>query len=884
MKTRFQKVPLYIVFIGWVLQISLAQDSIKIDSNEFNDQDSSVQQNDTLIATVNSIIPKLDLNSNGIDTVQLVTPMNQPPVFAKNKFDLLIKEDGLLSIPISFFSSFVEDPDDSLTLANWKIESGNNVNKTIVGDTLIVFPNENWFGIDTLMLNVSDGESSVRALLIINIIPENDPPVFVEKIPELLMNEDSQHQIIVSEIFDYVEDPDHENTELRWMVLPGSNIKVEQIGNTITFLPKSNWFGKEVINIIVSDGELSDSTSIPLNVLPINDPPTFTQHIPQFYLIEDELFSIKLSFFRDYYFDIDDNRDSLIITIQNGKNVSHFLENNSLRLISYRDWFGKDSLNITISDGEYDVQSSFYVGVQSVNDPPIFSLSLQDTFVFEDNDLVIPLKYWYTFVSDVDHADNHLVWRIINSSFFNSHYQPESITLTPKGNWNGYDQIKVRVTDGYLSDTSQFSIRTIALNDPPVISELSDIVMNEDEVLKINMIPFMSDIDNDLIDLTWSFVSDFSGNRMAVNKVQYNPWDIGSFLKNSNNGLQKTKGEKTYRIITVIDSIQTALIKPPENYFTDNISFIAQLTDPMGGMDIGMFNVVINPVNDPPILQSIPHIIFNEDEQYSNSLSLWFPFVHDIDHEDNELLWKIQGEPNGISKIIKNDSLFFFSAENWFGSDTVSLSVTDGEFIDETELIISVLPINDPPNPFELINYTKGDSLNYTFNWYPSFDIENDSIEYHFYVSGGVLDTVIHKINKTHFTFGGDGLFEPYVPYTWFVAASDQTDTVQCVERFDLKIQIAPRVFGILPNYPNPFNHNTTIPYNVQYESMVEIDILDINGKLIKRLVQQTKPDGRHQIDWDGTDKFARPVATGMYLIVMEAGGKAMMRKIMYIK
>jgi flagellar hook assembly protein FlgD len=65
---------------------------------------------------------------------------------------------------------------------------------------------------------------------------------------------------------------------------------------------------------------------------------------------------------------------------------------------------------------------------------------------------------------------------------------------------------------------------------------------------------------------------------------------------------------------------------------------------------------------------------------------------------------------------------------------------------------------------------------------------------------------------------------------------------------------------------------------------MVEIDILDINGKLIKRLVQQTKPDGRHQIDWDGTDKFARPVATGMYLIVMEAGGKAMMRKIMYIK
>jgi hypothetical protein len=49
-------------------------------------------------------------------------------------------------------------------------------------------------------------------------------------------------------------------------------------------------------------------------------------------------------------------------------------------------------------------------------------------------------------------------------------------------------------------------------------------------------------------------------------------------------------------------------------------------------------------------------------------------------------------EPHGISKIIKNDSLFFFSAEKLFGSDTVILSVTDGEFIDEADNI-SVLPL-----------------------------------------------------------------------------------------------------------------------------------------------------------------------------------------------
>jgi flagellar hook assembly protein FlgD len=65
---------------------------------------------------------------------------------------------------------------------------------------------------------------------------------------------------------------------------------------------------------------------------------------------------------------------------------------------------------------------------------------------------------------------------------------------------------------------------------------------------------------------------------------------------------------------------------------------------------------------------------------------------------------------------------------------------------------------------------------------------------------------------------------------------------------------------------------------------MVKLNVLDINGKIIKNLVHQTKSAGRHQIIWEGRDRYSKPVASGVYLIVMETNGKAFVRKIMYIK
>jgi len=65
---------------------------------------------------------------------------------------------------------------------------------------------------------------------------------------------------------------------------------------------------------------------------------------------------------------------------------------------------------------------------------------------------------------------------------------------------------------------------------------------------------------------------------------------------------------------------------------------------------------------------------------------------------------------------------------------------------------------------------------------------------------------------------------------------------------------------------------------------MVKIDIVDISGKLINSLFREFTSMGSHKINWDGTDKYSRFVSSGIYFVSMEAGGKVIVRKIMYIK
>ena len=70
----------------------------------------------------------------------------------------------------------------------------------------------------------------------------------------------------------------------------------------------------------------------------------------------------------------------------------------------------------------------------------------------------------------------------------------------------------------------------------------------------------------------------------------------------------------------------------------------------------------------------------------------------------------------------------------------------------------------------------------------------------------------------------------------------------------------------LLQNHPNPFSESTLIRYGVFGKSKVNLNIFDINGRLIKKLIQQTMPPGRYTADWDGTDQEGTKVSNGVYI------------------
>jgi hypothetical protein len=98
----------------------------------------------------------------------------------------------------------------------------------------------------------------------------------------------------------------------------------------------------------------------------------------------------------------------------------------------------------------------------------------------------------------------------------------------------------------------------------------------------------------------------------------------------------------------------------------------------------------------------------------------------------------------------------------------------------------------------------------------------------------------------------------------------------------------APTEFSLRPNYPNPFNPATTIQFDVPSavgDAMgVELDIYDVVGQRLVRLVDETMTAGRHRIIWDGRDRHGNSVSSGVYYARLRVGRQIQTRSMLLLK
>ena len=102
---------------------------------------------------------------------------------------------------------------------------------------------------------------------------------------------------------------------------------------------------------------------------------------------------------------------------------------------------------------------------------------------------------------------------------------------------------------------------------------------------------------------------------------------------------------------------------------------------------------------------------------------------------------------------------------------------------------------------------------------------------------------------------------------------------------FETQKIFMPQMFLALhQNYPNPFNPVTTIHYYLPEKVKVTLDIYDVSGRFINRLVNCVQDSGNQKVEWTGTDAGRNFVSSGVYFCRLRAGRKVLSNKMILVR
>ncbi len=273
-----------------------------------------------------------------------------------------------------------------------------------------------------------------------------------------------------------------------------------------------------------------------------------------------------------------------------------------------------------------------------------------------------------------------------------------------------------------------------------------------------------------------------------------------------------------------------------------------------------------------PVINLPESISFAEDTELSVDFSQYIQ-----DYNDDSITLSISGNTNILANI---DSLniTFSTTKNWNGTETINISANDGnteKLIAIGQVDIIVTPVNDAPvitsfspeeSDFELI-----ESSQIVFE-VTAKDIDSE-INYSWFLNS--TDQEIAK-NTIALNFSENGEYEIKC------IVSDGEFNEEQIWNITVNNTNMPEFTQLIGNYPNPFNPETTINFNVKKGETAQIEIYNILGQIVK-----TYPifnSGNHKIIWNGKDNNNNKVGTGVFFYRLKSNSVTQVRKMMLLK
>ncbi len=284
------------------------------------------------------------------------------------------------------------------------------------------------------------------------------------------------------------------------------------------------------------------------------------------------------------------------------------------------------------------------------NDQPVLTANIPNLNINEDsiNNNVFNLNNYF---KDTD--GDILTFSVSGNSNLNVDIVDSLVSIMPFDDFTGSEIITFSASDSLLElNSNQITITVNNVNDAPfLIRSLEDQAWDEDTGLTLDLTNYFDDIDSNI--LTYSV----NGNTNI--NIDFND-NLATFTPN-----QDFFGSETVTI-TASDS----LLNVASNQFI----------------------LTVNNVNDPPKLKSnLPDLTWNEDEQLSVTLDDYF------EDPDNDQLTFAYKDNQYITADIQNSQLQLSSPENWYGSDTITITASDSQLSAEKQVNVNVISVNDNP-------------------------------------------------------------------------------------------------------------------------------------------------------------------------------------------
>ncbi|KPA15217.1 Cadherin domain protein, partial [Candidatus Magnetomorum sp. HK-1] len=619
-----------------------------------------------------------------------VLPINDPPYITMTD-NISVLEDSIaqsIGFQLTDVDNLLDDLSISVNTSDSQILPLKNIMISKSGQWLSFTPTSQQSGSLQLSLTVSDGQLFDTAMLTISITPVNDIPI-ISNISDREILEDANEISIPFSIQDVETDADQLQLSIEYSPSNGDPFSSLYLSGTGTerylhAVPASNQSGSLMITLTLSDDNQEPAKtfqSFLLKVLPVNDSPIMTK-LDDLTIYEDaESVDIFIT-----VQDIESESSALNITAislnnalipQNSIFITAMDMQRQIHFSPKANMSGMAGIEVILSDPDgKSVSSTFSVTVEAVNDTPIIQST--ETITFNEDTPSAPITI---NVSDIETANEDLiVWakskntHLINENgiLLSTKTGYRELILSPIENKSGVAMIEIGVSDNEgLTQIFMLTCTVLAINDAPVIAEISDIIINEDTASE-PIILSLTDLETQISDISIEAISD-QNEILSIDDIQ----------------------------LTYEDSTYFLTITPKANiHGQSKLCLIAY--DSEGLSDTTCFDVEILAVNDLPTISEISNIYVNED---SDIPPIEF-FVSDIETPLEQLYIQVDISDKTLISIddvpiqgkTEKRTLYISANENTSGSTWVSLTLNDfyGGIV-STKFLVDIAQINDAP-------------------------------------------------------------------------------------------------------------------------------------------------------------------------------------------